>query len=105
MIVKPTVNELLDHAENRFALVIAASKRAREIANGDEVLTEVKEEAPVTLAANEINEGKIKNVNEYLENCNVELAKNAKALTYKVLDKVLFLASLEMKNGFSRGDA
>ena len=60
MIVKPTVNELLDHAENRFALVIAASKRAREIANGGEVLTEVKEEAPVTLAANEINEGKIK---------------------------------------------
>lgn len=71
MIVKPTVNELLNHAENRFALVIAASKRAREIANGDEVLTDVKEEAPVTLAANEINEGKIKifsNKNELKEN-------------------------------------
>lgn len=71
MIVKPTVNELLDHAENRFALVIAASKRAREIANGDKVLTEVKEEAPVTLAANEINEGKIKifsNKNDLKEN-------------------------------------
>ena len=71
MIVKPTVNELLDHAENRFALVIATSKRAREIANGDEVLTEVKEEAPVTLAANEINEGKIKifsNKNDLKEN-------------------------------------
>ena len=71
MIVKPTVNELLDHAENRFALVIAASKRAREIADGDEVLTEVKEEAPVTLAANEINEGKIKifsNKNDLKEN-------------------------------------
>ena len=59
MIVKPTVNELLEHAENRFALVIATSKRAREISKGDEVLTEVKEESPVTLAANEINEGKI----------------------------------------------
>ena len=71
MIVKPTVNEHLDHAENRFALVIAASKRAREIANGDEVLTDVKEEAPVTLAANEINEGKIKifsNKNDLKEN-------------------------------------
>ena len=71
MIVKPTVNELLNHAENRFALVIAASKRAREIADGDEVLTEVKEEAPVTLAANEINEGKIKiysNKNDLKEN-------------------------------------
>lgn len=59
MIVKPTVNELLEHAENRFALVIATSKRAREIANGDNTLTEVKEESPVTLAANEINEGKV----------------------------------------------
>ena len=59
MIVEPTVNELLEHAENRFALVIATSKRAREIAKGDQALIEVNEESPVTLAANEINEGKI----------------------------------------------
>lgn len=59
MIVKPTVNELLNHAENRFALVIATSKRARQIARGDKKLTNVNEESPVTLAANEINEGKI----------------------------------------------
>ena len=59
MIVRPTVNELLDHAENRFALVIGASKRARQIARGDEKLTSTKEESPVTIAANEINEGKI----------------------------------------------
>ena len=39
MIVKPTVNELLEHAENRYALVIATSRRARQIANGDEALT------------------------------------------------------------------
>ena len=82
MIVKPTVNELLEHAENRFALVIATSKRAREISKGDEVLTEVKEESPVTLAANEINEGKIiierkndennANIEENTENKKVE---------------------------------
>lgn len=59
MIVKPTVNELLNYAENRFALVIATSKRARQIAKGDKKLTNVEEESPVTLAANEINEGKI----------------------------------------------
>ena len=62
MIVKPTVNELLEHAENRFALVIATSKRARQIAKGDHPLTDVNEESPVTLAANEINEGKV-NIN------------------------------------------
>jgi DNA-directed RNA polymerase subunit omega len=57
--VKPTVKELLKHAENRFALVIATSRRARQIANGDKKLTEVDAESPVTLAANEINEGKV----------------------------------------------
>ena len=59
MIVKPTVNELLNYAENRFALVIATSKRARQIANGEKKLTNVNEESPVTIAANEINEGKV----------------------------------------------
>ena len=59
MIVKPTVNDLLNYAENRFALVIATSKRARQIANGAPVLTKVNEESPVTIAANEINEGKV----------------------------------------------
>ena len=59
MMVKPTVQELLEHAENRFALVIATSRRARQIASGDKKLTKVNEEAPVTLAANEINEGKV----------------------------------------------
>ena len=59
MMVKPTVKELLKHAENRFALVIATSRRARQIANGDKKLTDVDAESPVTLAANEINEGKV----------------------------------------------
>ena len=58
MIVKPTVTELLKKAKNRYELVIATSKRARQIAMGDEPLTKVKEESPVTLAVNEIAEGK-----------------------------------------------
>ena len=76
MIVKPTVNELLKHAENRYALVIATSKRAREISKGDKPLTDVKEESSVTLAANEINEGKVTitskqdSVEEVIENTN-----------------------------------
>mgnify|MGYP002626258863 CR=1 FL=1 len=59
MIVKPTVNELLQHVENRYALVIAASRRAREIAKGDSPLTKTEEKSPVTIAANEIVEGKV----------------------------------------------
>lgn len=75
MIVKPTVNDLLNHAENRFALVIATSKRAREISKGDKPLTEVDEESPVTLAANEINEGKVM-INENNECSKIIIEEN-----------------------------
>ena len=60
MIVKPTVTELLTKAKNRYELVIATSRRARQIANGDKPLTDVNEVSPVTLAVNEIAEGKVK---------------------------------------------
>ena len=60
MIVKPTVNELLEKAENRYELVIATARRARQSAAGAETKTDVDEESPVTLAANEIAEGKVK---------------------------------------------
>ena len=59
MIIKPTVQELLTKAKNRYELVIATSKRARQISSGAEVKTNVKEESAVTLAANEIAEGKV----------------------------------------------
>ena len=59
MMVKPTVKELLTKVDNRFELVIATSKRARQIAEGAPVLTKSDEESPVTLAANEIAEGKV----------------------------------------------
>ena len=59
MMVKPTVKELLTKIDNRFELVVVTAKRARQIANGAEILTDVDEEAPVTIAANEIAEGKV----------------------------------------------
>ena len=59
MMVKPTVAELLKKANNRYELVIATARRARQIAAGAKVKTDVKEESPVTLAANEIAEGKV----------------------------------------------
>lgn len=60
MMVKPTTAELLEKADSKFRLVIATAKRARQIAEGKEKLTNVKEEAPVTIAANEIAEDKVK---------------------------------------------
>ena len=59
MMVKPTVKELLTKVDNRFELVVITAKRARQIANGSEVLTDVNEESPVTIAANESAEGKV----------------------------------------------
>lgn len=59
MIIKPTVTELLDRVDNRFSLVILASKRARQISQGAEKLTKVDERSAVTIAANEIAEGKV----------------------------------------------
>jgi DNA-directed RNA polymerase subunit omega len=59
MIIKPTVTDLLKIFNNRFELVIVTSKRARQIAAGSPVLTKVDEKSTVTLAANEIAEGKV----------------------------------------------
>ncbi len=64
MMVKPTVNDLLKKAENRYELVIATSKRARQLSMGAEALTDKKEESNVTLAADEIAEGKVTIVKE-----------------------------------------
>ena len=59
MMVKPSVTDLLKIVDNRFKLVVATSKRARQLAAGSTPLTKVEEESVVTLAANEIAEGKV----------------------------------------------
>lgn len=59
MMVKPTVNELLEKIHDRYQLVIVTSKRARQLAEGAEPLTSEKEPSFVTLAAQEIAEGKV----------------------------------------------
>ena len=64
MIVKPSVTELLEKVDDRYALVAITSKRARQIANGDTVLTASEETSPVTLAAIEIFEDKVREVKE-----------------------------------------
>ena len=59
MMTKPTVAELLEKVDNRYTLVIATAKRARQIAQGSEQLTENDDVAPVSIAADEINDGKV----------------------------------------------
>lgn len=64
MLVKPTVLELLNRVDNRFELVTMTAKRARQLASGSIPLTKKEEPSPVSLAADEINEGKVVAVEE-----------------------------------------
>ncbi len=65
MLVKPTVPELLRKSEkNRYSLVIATAKRARQISGGSTPMTSEEDTSPITLAANEIGEGKVQVLDE-----------------------------------------
>lgn len=59
MIIKPTVTDLLKLVDNRFKLVIMTAKRARQLKMGSQVLVDSKDKSVVTLAADEIAEGKV----------------------------------------------
>ncbi|MBU2865338.1 DNA-directed RNA polymerase subunit omega [Reinekea marina] len=55
-----TVEDCLDKVDNRFELIMVASKRARQIANeGFEALVEEENDKPTVIALREIAEGKI----------------------------------------------
>lgn len=54
-----TVEDCLDNVENRFELVLLATKRARQIANGQEPLVEWENDKPTVVALREISEGLI----------------------------------------------
>ena len=55
----PALNDLISKAENKYSLVLATAKRAREIVDGDEPLVKIKIDNPVTIATNEIAEDMI----------------------------------------------
>jgi DNA-directed RNA polymerase subunit omega len=53
-----TVEDCLDHVENRFELVMVSSKRARQIAvEGKEPFVELENDKPTVIALREIEEG------------------------------------------------
>ena len=52
----PALNDLIKLADNKYSLVLATAKRAREIVEGDEPLVKIKIDNPVTIATNEISE-------------------------------------------------
>lgn len=54
-----TANDCLDHVDNRFELILVASKRARKLAMGSEALVPEDNDKPTVIALREIAEGKI----------------------------------------------
>jgi|GEM_PF-93289 len=52
-----TVEDCLDFVENRFKLVLLASKRARQLSMGTEPLVEWENDKPTVVALREIEEG------------------------------------------------
>lgn len=54
---RTTVEDCLDNVENRFELVLVASKRAREISMGADAMVEIDNDKPTVLALREIAEG------------------------------------------------
>lgn len=57
--INPSIVSLLEKVENRYSLVVVAAKRARQIIDGAEKLTNFDSNKPVTIAIHEIDEGKI----------------------------------------------
>ena len=54
-----TVEDCLDKVDNRFELILVATKRARDISMGAHPLIEIENDKPTVLALREIAEGKI----------------------------------------------
>ena len=65
-----TVEDCLDHVDNRFSLVLIAAKRARQLAMGAEPLVPIDNDKPTVLALREIAENLIND--EVLEEAVVE---------------------------------
>jgi len=52
-----TVEDCLNRIDNRFEMVLTATKRARQIANGAEPMVEEENDKPTVLALREIADG------------------------------------------------
>lgn len=57
--IKPSLEELLEQVESKYALVIVAAKRAMQLKEGALPLVDIDSTNPVTIALEEIATGKI----------------------------------------------
>lgn len=62
MMIYPPITELVKKTGSRYALVIETAKRTRQLVDGAERLSDVETFKDVTVAVNEIFEGKVETV-------------------------------------------
>ena len=59
MLIKPTLESLMTKVDSKYTLVTLAAKRARQLTDGDEPLVDVDPTKVVSIAMEEIDQGKI----------------------------------------------
>ena len=59
MMLYPAMNKLTSYVPNRYMLVNVVARRARQLAEAAEEAGEPLDEKPVTLAINEVAEGRL----------------------------------------------
>lgn len=64
MITEPSVEKLLKNVSNRYELVNAVSKRARQIVSGAQPKVETNEKSEVTISSLEFAQDKYKIINK-----------------------------------------
>ncbi len=57
--LKPSLDELMSRVDSKYALVVAASRRARELMAGAGPLVDTEATKPVTIALQEIADGRL----------------------------------------------
>lgn len=73
MMIYPPITELVKKTGSRYALVIETAKRTRQLVDGAPRLADVETSKDVTVAVNEIYEGKIEVV-KHVEDVQEEIS-------------------------------
>ncbi len=59
MLIKPTLESLMEKVDSKYTLVTLAAKRARQLTDGDAPMVDTDTEKVVSIAMEEVDEGKI----------------------------------------------
>jgi len=110
-----TVEDCLSNVDNRFQLVLVATKRARQISLGAEPFVEEENDKPTVIALREIAEGLVtreilvdeieEEVLEFIEEENAEGAEEVAAAEGDSLDELTAALQAELSGDASASES